>query len=242
MPRLNTFVFALPREHLIVYASSVMESVIAAARRPWHRITVLRGREASPDGVLRAVEREDPAMFFGVGHGSPERFTVECTELLMEACSPEAGTMAGRVVHLNSCWTGLRLGPDLIDKGAVAFLGSKFPFFFYIGSPPNSDRASRTAFIAEYAATAALMLGSTVGEAHRRRLEAYDREISYWLEGPGKDHPHAQLLARILIVNKRYAVMLGDETARPGSRGIPALALAPMAVGMVVGGWASWRR
>lgn len=237
MPRRNAFVFVEPLGHLVVYGSCVLREVVATHRRPGMEVVELVGEDARPDEIDSAVARADPILFAGIGHGGEDVWTCECTQPYMRACDPRAAKMAGRIVVLNSCLTARALGPDLVRKGALAYFGSRDPFWFYIGSPPCSDRASRAAFLCELQSVASLMDGRTAAEAHADRLRRYDEEIRYWTSGPGSSHPHAPIIANVLIIDKSVAVMLGRGDARAAgpAAGLTNVAFAamPLTLGLI---------
>lgn len=214
MPRPNAFVFAEPLGHYVEWGSCVLREVVAAHRRPWMEVVELVGRDANAASIEAAIDSVDPILFAGIGHGGESVWTCECQEVYMRACDSRAAKMAGRVVVLNSCLTGRALGPDLVSKGALAYFGSTDIFWFYVGSPPCSDRASRAVFLCELQSVASLMDGRTTGEAHRDRLARYDEEVEYWTTGPGRTHPHAPIIADVLIIDKSIAVMLGRSDVR----------------------------
>jgi hypothetical protein len=116
-----------------------------------------------------------------------------------------------RIVHLNSCRTAVSLG-RAIAKVAKAYFGSLDDFFFYIGSPPCSDRASRATFLAEYEVLRALLEGVRDPAAiQSRRVEAHRREIEYWTAGPGRGRPEAPIIARLLTLNLAVSAMYTPE-------------------------------
>ena len=245
MPRLDHMVFALPSRHYLEYGSCVMREIIEQNRKPNFVIRRLDGSDANPSNIDSAISEVDPIFFFGVGHGNVDIWTCECMTPYMTSCSDRARRMAGRVVHLNSCLTGRGLGPDLINKGALAYFGSRSEFWLYIGSPPCSDRAAKAVFLCEYQVEVSLLQGKTTGEAQEDRLRRYDEEIKYWTEGEGRNHPHASLIVRLLEIDKSIAVMYGRKDVRIVS--VPTIPMPPVAqlllglmpigvVGAVIGG------
>jgi len=88
------------------------------------------------------------------------------------------------------------------------------------------------------------MAGKTTLEAHQDRLRRYEEEIEYWTVGPGKNHPHAPGIARILNIDMSIATFLGEETARPSPPPPRPISIAPL-LSMVFGGavlaWSQYR-
>jgi len=182
----------------------------------------LYGDEANPQTIREAVLRLNPSFIFHTGHSFPCVMTVQHKQPLFSIATGEhklctkdrnLGLVKGRVIHSNSCLAGAEIGGVLVRRGAQAFLGSREEFLFLIPESGVIDRATMSPFLAEYTADAVLLTGGTVGQAHKERLKAFDKEIQYWLT-KGKDHPAAPLLLRILESDKDIAVMYGNENAR----------------------------
>jgi len=227
MPALyDTFVIVEPMQHYLEYGSLVLHEIIQANKRAGQTILELIGDTANPERIKTAIQTLNPIVFCGVGHGNVDIYTVECTETLITASSSELTLFKDKVVHLNSCLTAQQLGPALIDAGAVAYVGSKQEFWFYIGDAAGTTRAVRSPFLAEYQFTASLLQGKTTGEARQAQLQRYEEEINYWLQGDGKNHPDASELLRILQINEDISTFLGESDIRPSQK----LAVAPTLV------------
>ena len=247
MPVRNTYVFVEPEEHYLEYSSVILRDIVRANSSPLYTIGELQGGRANPDDINRALERLDPILFFGIGHGNDDIYTVECTTPYMRSGDPNAQRMKGRVVGLNSCKTGADLGFNLVNEiGALTFFGSRESFVFYVGESPGVG-AARAPFVAELQYIASLLQGTTTGQAQVDRMAAHDQWIEYFTTGDGRAHEHAYLLVRLLRINKDIAVMYGMDDIRIGEAIVPpvpdlwtsltmALGLAPLLiVGAVIG-------
>ena len=188
-----------------------MKEIVEAYRKPGYEIIELQDGDAMPNPINAAIDEIDPLLVYGMGHGNTTTYTVECTTVYMRVCDENTQRMSGRVVHLNSCKTAFSLGPDLINKGVLTYYGSRESFWLYIGTPPCSDRASRSVFLSEYQVEASLLAGRTTGQARDDQLARYGVEIEYWTTGPGRVHPHAAIIVRILRIDRDVSVMLGLE-------------------------------
>lgn len=225
MPRQNNVLLVLPEQHLMIYASCVAREILGYSRTSAH-VQVLAGQEAVPDRIDRALAEEDPALFFGVGHGSPEKYTVECSQPYIDA--GRTSVMRGRIVVLNSCRTAQLLGPELVNSGAAAYFGNEDDFWFYVGTPPCSDRASRAVFLAEHQALKSLLEGKSAGVAREEQLRRYEEEIDWWVTGLGRADPRSPLIARLLHINMSASVLLGSADAK-------AVTTPPVAVPPIIG-------
>jgi len=243
VPKVSRLLFIEPEQHYLEYGSCVMRSIVAEHAKPEYTITEVRGSNANPDSIDKAISPLDPKFIFFLGHGAPCAYTVECTELYMSVMSGSHGScdkdrrldlMSGRVIHANSCLVGQELGPALIAHGAKAFIGSNDTFWLYIGDPPCSSRATQSAFLAEYQVEATLMEGLSMEQAWRDSQTRYDAEIAYWTVGEGKDHRDAASIARILQMNKSIQILLGEGTAIASSPLLPpGWSVASLALGMI---------
>lgn len=227
MPRQETMLFIEPEQHYLEYSSLVLRDLVGNNRRSSQDITELKGQDANPQNVNDVLEAKDPVYFMGIGHGNDTVYSVECTTVYMRNGDDNAKKLNGRVVHLNSCKTAASLGPNLVSLGARAFFGSKDSFWFYVGSPANSDRASISAFIPELQIDVSMLQGKTTGEAQSDKMIKMEEEMYYWTSGPGKTHPHALELADMIRMNKEISTFLGDPNVRVTSGvGIPGISVS----------------
>ena len=211
MPALeNTFLFVEPAQHYLQYGSVVLHDIISKNRRAGQTITELIADDANPDRVKQELNRTNPIVFCGLGHGNEKTFTVECTAKLFDTSSSDLDLLTDKVCSLCSCLTAQFLGPAIIDAGAVAYTGYKTEFWFYIGGDPGANRAVQSPFLAEFAFVGSLLQGKTTGLAREDQLKKYDEEINYWISGDGKNDPDASELSRILEMNKSNSVFLGE--------------------------------
>jgi hypothetical protein len=109
----------------------------------------------TPQSIIDAIKTTDTPIYYGVGHGACCAYTVECTQMFLEAgpyTCPPADTevyrcltsmnldlMRGRHVHLMSCLTGIYLGKELVyTHGTRSYIGYK-DFFIYGVCQPSPD-------------------------------------------------------------------------------------------------------
>lgn len=154
--------------------------------------------------------------------GNSDALGVECNNVYMVLGDPNAQRMRGRGLHFLSCDTAQQLGPSLVaDVGAVFFFGSSDLLWYYIGSPPGSDRASETVWLAETAALNGLCKGKAPEEAQADRLKRYDAEIEFWTTGDGKNYHEATIIAPMLQMDRAIAAMYGGGPAVCAPEGEP---------------------
>ena len=224
MPRPNVAVLVLPNyEDAVRYASKAVAG-ISGSVRGWD-IYALIGDEAVREAFERAVSAYDPALVVGVGHGSPSEYTGQCRESVLWECSD--GLVRGRVIYLLSCSTGKVLGPDLVGKGAEAFIGYVEDFMFISSgeADPLADPVARYFFEPVAELLARLYTGSTVGEAVSKSKELYNSLIDH-LSRLGVSW--APAVMALLIHDRDALTALGDTAAVVAT--YPAAVVAPAAV------------
>lgn len=64
------------------------------------------------------------------GHGYDNLVTGQHGEILWKVDSYDPREAQGKIIHLMSCLTAKKLGPDLVDEGALAYFGYEEPFTF----------------------------------------------------------------------------------------------------------------
>jgi hypothetical protein len=109
--------------------------------------------DGKPQSIIDAIKTTATPIYYGSGHGACCAYTVECTQLFLQAgpytCPPvdnyvykcqtnvNLDLMRGRHVHLLSCLTGQYLGKELVYKhGARSYIGYR-DLFIYGECVPN---------------------------------------------------------------------------------------------------------
>jgi hypothetical protein len=117
--------------------------------------------DGTPQSIINAIKATDTPIYYGVGHGACCAYTVQCTQMFLQAgpytCPPIyiCGTpytyrcltsmnldlMRGRHVHLLSCDTGLYLGQELVYRhGARSYIGYKDLFVYGVCVPKTEEK------------------------------------------------------------------------------------------------------
>jgi len=220
-----SWLFALPREHFLAYGSAVAEDVIENA--PPER-EVLKNEGTVEENIRDAFRPYE--VFWGVGHGLPDTFTLECKEVFLKTGPKPIGlrTMGGRFVHLLSCLAGRQLGPDLIERGgAEAFLGYTEKFALGVkkegaprpepGESPTPEADFYTFCSCDLEVQRKLLRGKSAREAQEASQDKFEEEIRRYETGDRSDWYIAPHAARMLLHDKDAQVMITTEEVRPAA-------------------------
>lgn len=68
----------------------------------------------------------------GIGHGTPDTFTGDYYDAVFSVGNYAPEESQGKIIHLISCQTALKLGPDFVLHGCKAFFGYDVDFTFFM--------------------------------------------------------------------------------------------------------------
>lgn len=178
-----------------------------------------QGADVIPLYTTKAVRSEfqkecdatDIGFVSGFGHGSEHVFTGHEYDTLWEQNGYNPREASGRIIHLLSCLTAQRLGPDLISKGAKAYFGYYEPFFFYTQDPPPSDPLQDVVadpfFECDSLIDRRISEGCRAQSVYEEVLRHFDARIEEWTE-------HEPEVARRLLWDRNALCFIGDPNAR----------------------------
>jgi hypothetical protein len=87
-----------------------------------------------------------------------------------------------KIIHLFSCWTAAKLGPDIINNGAQAFFGYIKPFGWYEVLRPHSENHYEVFWNCASSIDVFISMGLTCGEVFEQTKKLYNLWIDYSLE------------------------------------------------------------
>ena len=152
-------------------------------------------------------------IIIGMGHGEASSFTGQNEAVILEVGEYDPKEVEGKVIKLLSCQTGVILGPDLIQNGAISFAGYKDDYIWVmdsdLASTPWSDELAATCLMPVVDGLNALLDGKTAKEAFNIELEGYSRNAEV---------EEDELIKSCLQFNRDNAVLLGDPNARVRKR------------------------
>lgn len=214
------------------YSSCVAKEIAPALRTLGHEVIEIL--KPTPADAINAIETHNPDVIWHCGHGQVCITTLENTEDWMthksgsySACTIDKYLQyaPNRFFSMLSCLAGAELGPQLINKGATAFMGYYESFWFLLcdsegGDPcpcgrglsdPVEIRGIKCPAQCDLEWLHALAEGKTVNDAYNRSQAKFQSEIEYW---EGSSHDMAADVLYCLRLDKERQVSLGDRNAR----------------------------
>lgn len=248
MPRTNVVVVTrAQRCHYCDIGYYSMGHVLSEAPRGLE-ITDLGGDLATREQLEATIAEKDPILVLGFGHGDSNTFTGQDALPVLTGCIND-GIMAGRIVILHSCLTAQLLGPSIISKGGLAYIGSyeTWTWVDLDGSgDPYADPYAKCFFESANQIPIALLNGRTVGEATALGLERYDYWIDWWGRSTDSNAPE---IIKWLIWDRENTRQLGLAEASattvvqiPLEAASPALTTLSLLVGALAGSIPDKRR
>lgn len=150
-----------------------------------------------------AIREFNPQMIGGCGHGSPDVFTGQNGDVMLQVGSSEdAELMSGRGGSFLSCSFGAKR-QWWIDWGMKAFYGYEKTVYIPAQNFPNHD--AELFFKAHYGFDQALIRGVSW-------LEAWDENDADWISAMQQATPSGQ---RILLWDYEIRCRAGDDAWRP---------------------------
>lgn len=147
----------------------------------------------------------------GIGHGSPTTYTGHLGDPILSECSYDPQEVQKKSIHLLSCQTAKKLGPDVIRKGADAYAGYFENFTFVYDQPSTPINELELFWICDSTFDIYMANGKTAEEAHKATINAYNVAIAQvpntaaaiWLT-------HDRNYFRSPVIHARY----GDKKAK----------------------------
>ena len=108
------------RYNELKYASCVAKMYADELRKKGHQVYEIS--RPTPDEANAKIRELNPDVIWFVGHGDPDRATLENIQLWVRSIN-DLWQFRGKIVVAHSCLTGIELGKAAVAKGAVAYFG-----------------------------------------------------------------------------------------------------------------------
>lgn len=188
-------------------ASGFLVRYIVPRMEPVHLYSILARR------LPFQLSAPQSDIIIGMGHGDGDAFTGQNEAVILEVGKYDPKEVKGKVIKLLSCQAGKVLGPDLINNGAVAFMGYTDDYVWVmdadLASRPWADKIAATSLMPVVDGINALLDGKTSREAFDIELEGYSRNA---------ETEDDELVKSCIEFNRDNAVLLGDAGARVRKR------------------------
>jgi hypothetical protein len=169
----------------------------------------LKGEKASSEGFSDSIVEHDPCLVLFSGHGTEASLNGHNDEPLVWSHHHSTKLLNKRVVHALACKAGQKLGQELVELGAVAFIGYREDFQFHHMSDEGDDPIATLFLEPAYAVAKSLSAGDTTQQAHVKSQKMFASSIRRVLAvGGGKTN-----VAASLVHDLKNHVIMGDRQA-----------------------------
>jgi len=198
-----------PRSDKAVWVGSAFfEKFITAPARAQNKLAAcFAGSDAVKDNVWAVMRKEKGLIITGVGHGNEDVFTGDGMREIFRTCTVPDDVIRGQHVTHLSCTTGARLGPDLVNKGAIHFSGYKDTYWFMYNDAPDPTKDTYAVDFMEpdMLKEAYEIDGVSAKDAFNNAMIEYDKRAAKW------DKINAEV-ARFIRWDRSIAVFIEEET------------------------------
>ena len=170
---------------LMDFVDWYVDQVIELAVAQGFDVTDVYADAARRDIIESTIKDVDPLLFFHADHGGADVLVGQDWDRLIDTAN--ANILSGRVTYTISCLSAKTLGPDVIAKGGLSYIGYADLAWVLIikwKRPEDSekirnwDEASKEGFICGL--TRALLVGKTTGETWEELYSTYSELIRYY--------------------------------------------------------------
>jgi len=194
------------------------------------------------DTVHQSIETNGPFIFYGAGHGNETKFTGDSQDIIFSI--DDCDILAGRLVDLHSCLTGVRLGPEIIKKGGVSFLGYVKEWGWLAGNDIDPSDPDADPYDCIYAKPfwesanqymISLFTGRETEKAYGECYEKYNEWIEYWKDS---SDPAAAQIIGLLAYDRDIMVLIEEILPSYPPLWKPIVAMMPIfGISLVVNKW-----
>lgn len=199
--------FDLPTSYGYYYLSEV----IRKAESLGFSVIDLSDELDTKEGLIDALVYSDPVLFIGMGHGSTTAFSGHLKEILIQA-GVNSDWMSQRLSYLISCWTGAYLGPEIIKRGGLAYIGFNKRFWWAVDAEdpiPATDTYARDFFSVINSISFNILEGKTLRESLAAAESLIYEYITKWMDS---DDDAAPAVIVSLLDLHDYITALDRET------------------------------
>lgn len=193
------------------YLSKWSEKIIDEANNKGVRVIDLYREKANRKRFLGTLMKSNPSLLVLNGHGNENTVTGHNMQAILTEI--DGSIVSGKIIFARACRSAKILGPNLVARGVVVYLGYREDFWFKHNnrdiSRPLKDRTAALFLEPSNHLAISLLKGHSAGEANKKSQELYKKSIERLLvEGPlSEDYDNI----RILFWNMINQVCVGNE-------------------------------
>lgn len=207
--------FSRPRHDITMeYLSYYSKELVKLAEDCGLKAIDIEKEGANKENITGRIIKQKPGLIIFNGHGTTKTICGHKNEIII-SCDENAEVLKNTITYSLSCSSAAKLGVEVVNKGAFAFIGYKFDFA--IGKDPDSEASPRRDKIAKFFLEPSnilaynLIQGNSAKYAVSIAKEKMKDSISYL--STTKDFPEAIHYAPYLYGNYAGLVIRGDERA-----------------------------
>jgi len=179
--------------------------------------------------LLATLDREDPAIFWGMGHGSEDVFTGQDHEILFQV-GVNLDLLEGRIVHLTSCLTGVKLAPAMVKAGVVAVFAYTYDLIIGLEVEPFPEsKITQSLMEPDTEIEKAMADGLSTAQAYEASEHKTEEWLDYWVNS---GDPNTDVIMLSIISNRNARILLGVNTR--GVLEAPPISILGVATTLVV--------
>lgn len=195
-----------------------LQHMVEYAQSKGYNICDLAGADCTKDNIYEKLTLLDPIFFFGMGHGSPTKYTDDNEEAVWicgnTSCPLPPNNLRSRIVYLWSCLTARELGHKIIERGGWSYAGFTEEWVWIaegeIEGDPYDDRYAKGFFESGNELIKALLDEKTMQEAVQASINKYNEWIDYWKES---DDLYASECIKWLAWDRDALTLIGSPEA-----------------------------
>jgi len=191
-------VFDKATELITIFVKDIKDEL---DRKNWKYI-YLTGMDASRANLKDAIDRNPIKLFFPCDHGDKDVLYGRSGEIAVSMVN--AGLLEGTITSALACLSAAELGPEVIRKGGLAYIGYDEVYGFYTTGDVPVDGFKESAVKVDIE----LINENTTGDAHKASIKEYDKWIDYWDKS---EDPYAGDYMTWLVWDKEHLKLLGDS-------------------------------
>ncbi len=210
----KSFLITRPEHDLTTrYLSKWSEGVIDEAEKKHIECIDLNGGQANRERFIGTLEEKAPDFVFLNGHGNADIvYGHENTPLLVGSDD----SVKDKIIYARACKSAKRLGSQIIENGATAYIGYDEDFVFMyethaIGRPLE-DETARLFLEPSNQIALSILEGQTVEEAERQSQEKFRQNIHSLFYRKHTDEEEQMIF--FLALDLQRQICLGNKNAK----------------------------